>query len=65
MKQRVDKSATMQPHQRTDGFVPVQGADGRLYGRFHPGRMLLEVRKGRQSEVIDLSRLVMPEGRPE
>lgn len=62
----LDRCATIQPEQpRGDGFLPVRGADGRLYGRFHPGRMLLEVRKGRQSEVIDLSLLSMPEGRPD
>lgn len=37
-----------------DSFVEVRGQDGRLYARFDPVRLLLEVRKGLRIEVIDL-----------
>jgi len=60
MMQRIDSGVTIQPTTQPDPFVEVRGSDGRLYGRFDPKRLLLEVRKGRQSEVIDLKRLPKP-----
>ena len=52
----LDEKRIMRPP-TPDPFLPVRGADGRLYGRFDPQRLLLEVRKGKQVEVIDLKAL--------
>lgn len=58
--QTVDNRDTIKPAIQPSTFVEVRGSDGRLYGRFCPEQMLLEVRKGRQVEVIDLKRLPRP-----
>lgn len=55
--QQLDKCDTINSKaQPADTFVDVRGADGRLYGRIDIERMLFKVKKGRQSEVIDLKR---------
>lgn len=52
--QHLDERAILRPAERP-AFVDVRGASGRLYGRFDPALMLLEIkRKGEPPELIDL-----------
>jgi hypothetical protein len=53
----LDDKRILRPAPHTGTFIEVRGSDGRLYGRFCPEQQLLEVRKGRQVEVIDLKAL--------
>jgi hypothetical protein len=63
--QPVDNRDTIKSALQIDAVVEVRGPDsGHLYGRLDPVRGLLEVRKGKQVEVIDLRRLLTPRAEP-
>jgi hypothetical protein len=52
----LDRNATIKPAAKPDALVEVRGASGRLYGRLNPETLVIEFRRGKDVEQVDLSR---------